>query len=335
MSARIMNNDMAVFANDTVVWWEAFGARAGAFVDPVRVDGSLLTNFPEIYLHWPEVEKRNTYTLSSSGTLIRIENSQAIVRIDDDTVVNKGVSEEGRGITQFSKINEQIHAIRDTGVPVEVVSAGTLDGGRRAYCTMEIGNPIDVAGYSKIEKFFTIADAHDGTSVAKGVSTAGAVVCNNTFQAYVIGAPKAWAIGHTRNAEAYLDDAVKAFTEALEQQFLIDEAVERLLNETYYESQFQRELLPQLIGTRPEEEGRARTNWIKTHDLMTDRYWGDDLAGGARSTKWGALMAVQGYEQHEQPVRGKTSSAQARHLDRLFFGNQPLTTKAAQILVDA
>ena len=42
-------------------------------------------------------------------------------------------------------------------------------------------------------------------------------------------------------------------------------------------------------------------------------------------------MAVQGYEQHVQQVRGGTK--QGRHLDRLLFGSMPLTDRAARHLV--
>lgn len=322
MPSEITETDIAVYADDLYVW-HGLGDR---------VPQEMLTHFPEMYIHWPEVEMRGVYVPTADG-FNEVPDQRFIVRKDNDHVVSYRTCGNGRGITQFSKITEAYEAIKETGVPVELRSAGTLNGGARAYLTIEVGKPIDVAGYSEIQKYFTIADSHDGTSSAKGVSTAGVVVCNNTFQAYVIGAPKAWSINHTRNAEQYLDDAVRGYTEALEQQHLIDDAVERLINEAYTQGDFMTELLPTLIGQRPTEEGRSRTMHDNKRTALVTRYWGEDLDRGIRETKWGALMAVQGYEQHERPVRGGTR--QAKHMESLYFGTQNLTAKAAQILIDA
>jgi len=151
------------------------------------------------------------------------------------------------------------------------------------------------------------------------------VVCSNTFAAYVLGVQASWSVKHTRHATSYLQWAIDSFVEAAKLQQHLDEQVNRLINESYTAGNFG-DLTRSLLGQRPEDEGRSQTSWDKTFDKITARYYHDDLDGGIRETKWGALMAVQGYEQHVQQVRGGTK--QGRHLDRLLFGSMPLTEKA-------
>ena len=155
-------------------------------------------------------------------------------------------------------------------------------------------------------------------------------MCANTFAAYILGVKASWSVKHTRNASSYLEWAIDSFVEAAKLQQHLDAQVERLINESYAVGDFS-QLTGNLLGTRPEDEGRSQTSWDKTFSNIIARYWHDDLDGGIRETKWGALMAVQGYEQHVQQVRG--GSKEGRHLDRLLFGSMPLTEKAIGQLV--
>ena len=88
-----------------------------------------------------------------------------------------------------------------------------------------------------------------------------------------------------------------------------------------------------LLPPRPEDTedtSKALTQWDNKFEAIVARYRGDDLDGFIRETKWGALMAIQGYEQHVQ--RGKGRSTQGKHVDQLVFGDMPLTKNAATLL---
>jgi len=145
-----------------------------------------------------------------------------------------------------------------------------------------------------------------------------------------LGVKSTWSIKHTRNASSYLEWAIDSFVEAAQTQQHIDAQVEQLINDVYTQQDF-RFLTSDILGERPEDEGRSQTSYDKVFDSISSRYWSDDLDGGVRETKWGALMAVQGYEQHVQQVRGGTK--EGRHLDRLLFGSMPLAEKAIHQLV--
>jgi phage/plasmid-like protein (TIGR03299 family) len=258
-----------------------------------------------------------------------VNNGFVIRRDDNGFPLNVGVT-EGRGITQYDEMDAAVEKLIEQGFSPGVASKGTLNHGRKAYVTLEMGEPLDIEGYSKIHKYFTLTDAHDGTIAASGRPTLGVVVCANTFAAYILGVKASWSVKHTRNASSYLEWAIDSFVEAAKLQQHLDAQVERLINESYAVGDFS-QLTGNLLGTRPEDEGRSQTSWDKTFSNIIARYWHDDLDGGIRETKWGALMAVQGYEQHVQQVRG--GSKEGRHLDRLLFGSMPLTEKAIGQLV--
>jgi len=265
-----------------------------------------------------------------------VTQTQAIRRSDNGYPLNIGITEH-RALTQYHMFDEVVASLLERGFATGVESKGTLQHGRKGYVTLQVGEPIDIENYSKINRYFTLADAHDSTVSLSARPTLGVVVCANTFAAYVLNNDTAtWTIRHTRNAQEYLDAAIGIFYENLELQQEINKEVERWIDTSFTEGQFMdmtRNLMPPCPEISSEVEGsaRAHTQWTNRFKAITARYRGDDLDGFIRETKWGALMAIQGYEQHVQ--KGKGRSTQGKHVDQLVFGDMPLTTKAAQLLV--
>ena len=68
---------------------------------------------------------------------------------------------------------------------------------------------------------------------------------------------------------------------------------------------------------------------------MNARFRRDEDIAGVRHTKWGALMAVQAWEQKDKTVKGVKSNLERtrRHQANVMFGKLPVTEKAAKILV--
>lgn len=315
MSAEIYDNDLAVYARQA---WHQKGTVIGQPLD---------WNTYRQHVAWPQVSRMPLYVPAGLfGNFVPIEGRDAIVNQDGD-VLNVGITGR-RAVIQYDHMDDAVEAMLGTGLATGVVSAGTLGHGAKAYVTLEFGEPIDIPGYSQVNRWFTLADAHDGSIAASGRSTIGVVVCANTFQSNLIGTPAAWSIRHTANAEAYIAQAVAAFISAAMEQRNIERAVEQLINESYVESEFMsltRRLMPM-----PNDD-RGRTKVMKRRSSLFQRYNQHDLHG-IRDTKWGALMAVQGWEQHEAPVNTGTSR-QGRHIDRLISGKMPLSEKASKLLL--
>ena len=70
---------------------------------------------------------------------------------------------------------------------------------------------------------------------------------------------------------------------------------------------------------------------------LNHRFRRDEDIASVRNTKWGALMAVQAWEQKDKSVKGVNSTMERarRHDANVMFGKLPMTEKAAKILVAA
>ena len=77
------------------------------------------------------------------------------------------------------------------------------------------------------------------------------------------------------------------------------------------------------------------TRWINTKRNLDNRFYKDEDIAGVRSTRWGALMAVQAWEQKDKSLKGVKSSLERtrRHQANVMFGKLPMTEKAAKVLV--
>lgn len=318
MSAQIFENDIAEYA---VTAWHRLGHVHGdVFMTPVNP--------------WPEFERTDVYVKRSNPfsldypDYVQIPEVSAVVRTDDGTVVNPSVTKRF-GIPDYSWMDEFAQAAKSEGLIEGYVSRGTLGHGSRAYASFLIGEPFDLGGGDLIKNMLTCFDGVDGSTGGGCKNTVERVVCANTWAAYLTKAPVMFSERHTSNYQGRIDMAWRGLLEVHAQQAELGSAIEQWANDLYAEHQFM-ELTKQLLGKRPEDKGRAQTMWDNKRQGLIGRYWNDDLDSGLRTTRLGALMAVQGYEQWSAPVRG--AEREARHLDNLIFGEQKLTAKAAQLL---
>lgn len=324
MPAQIYEDDLAVFYG---VPWH----RQGVILrDPLDWETY------QQWVDWPQVHRRqlaytndNWHAMATGRTYEPIDDAFCIVS-DNGHVLNPMIG-PSRPVIQYNHMDDAVEAMLGTGLASGVVSAGTLNHGSKAYVTLEFGEPIDIPGYSRVNRWFTLTDAHDGSVAASGRSTVGVVVCANTFQAYVLGVPSAWSIRHTKNAELYIAEALAAFMSSAMQQRDIERAVDQLINSAYEYTDFAM-LVNQIVPIRGDASDREREGREAVRHKIHERYWGGDL-DSCRDTKWGALMAVQAYEQHEsKTMQNSRTARQARHIERLAFGKLNMANKAAKIL---
>lgn len=313
---NIEKQDLAVYRKEA---WHGLGVVVGRLLTVEDINTF-------IQPHWPIIEHRETWVHANDGTLVPGSGRQVYNVTADKPLQQMG---NRHTIMPFSVLGDTAIRFIEEGLSEGVESAGTLMDGRKAYVTLKV-DEIEIPGYSNMYVLFVLTDVVDGTGAATGGGVIGVIVCWNTFQAYRLSKSfgRAWSIRHTSSMELNWDDAVTAFIEQQKQAKEIRQAVEQLINESYTTADFN-QLVKGLLGDRPDDTGRARTMWQNRHDGLWTRYQGDDIAP-LRDTKWGALMAVQGYEQHVAPVRG--ASREERHADKLMFGTQSLTDKAINLL---
>ena len=120
-----------------------------------------------------------------------------------------------------------------------------------------------------------------------------------------------------------------------------------MANQEFVDEQWD-ELVPQLIGPSPKQSPwwtsntqshqgyyNQLTRWQNTRGDLNMRFRRDEDIAGVRNTKWGALMAVQAWEQKDKSQKGIKSQDQRNqnHQAAVMFGKLPMTEKAAKILV--
>ena len=317
MSHQIFEDDVAEYATDA---WHGLGHVHGR---------PFLPN--EVVSPWPQFERVPTYIWVDDGKRtpgVVPTGNDAIVRVDDVTkILNPNVT--GRfGLPDLNWIDDFAAAAFEQGYISGFQTRGTLDHGQRAYASLKLSEDI-VVGNELLHSFVTLYDGVQGTG-AGARNTVERVVCSNTWAAYLIGSPVLFSERHTTNFQARIDMGWKALLATWEAKAELGREIERWANEVYTEAQFNG-LVNQLVPIDPVKDSKRSVGMATTKRKgLQKRYHAADLDTGVRETKFGALMAVQGWEQWEAPVRG--ADQQYRHTEALVFGKQSLTEEAAALL---
>ena len=145
--------------------------------------------------------------------------------------------------------------------------------------------------------------------------------------------------------QGMMQEAVEQLCAGYERHTQYAAQIERMANQSYVNEQWD-ELVEDLIGGRPQKlfgdtgltvQGyyNKLTRWENTKRDLNSRFHEDADIAGVRCTKWGALMAVQAWEQKDKALKGVHSSRDRtrRHQANVMFGKLPMTEKAAKILV--
>ena len=324
MASLITNNDILMFERQA---WHNRG----------EVFGRLLQYEDIANVELPEVVARPMYTYGADGEANLIV-SERIALVD--TTLNGGhvvgTASPSYGIVQYERVREAIEAFIATGMIEGIASFLTIGDRRRMATSLKLKGEMEFKGYSKVHQYINIGTSHDGTCGFVGANAIGVVVCANTMQSNLLGLGKMFSVRHTTNGDAYVVDAIREVEAAMKLQVEINAVIERMIDESYTQAQFNKladDVFQFGSGVkRPipsiTDEGRSRTIYDNFTSGLTSRYNGADIAP-IQHTKFGALMAIQGYEQH---VAGGTKDKEARHLDRLYFGKQPLSEYAAKVL---
>jgi len=196
---------------------------------------------------------------------------------------------------------------RDVTLPL--LSAGTLRDRRLAF--VSVGLPDDNALDGMVAKgsALNLGTSHDGSCALVGCLAPYIVVCGNTFRASLLGtAPQEVKVKHTSAIED-LSEAREILRAMISANDATDVAIQRLLNTPYpinaFHTDLKETILPAVYAKGDDKQG-----WTGTHTRMENRldevwtsFYGDGVPQSVRGTAWGALMGVQGWEQHSRGQR--------------------------------
>ena len=203
---------------------------------------------------------------------------------------------------------------RDVTLPL--LSAGTLRDRRLAFVSVGLPDDNDALdGMVAKGSALNLGTSHDGSCALIGCLAPYIVVCGNTFRASLLGtAPQEVKVKHTSAIED-LSEAREILRAMISANDATDIAIQRLLNTSYPVNAFYTDLqdtvLPAVYAAPDDGKG-----WTGQHTRMQNRldevwecFYGDGVPAAVRGTAWGALMGIQGWEQHHRGLRtteGKT-----------------------------
>ncbi len=239
----------------------------------------------------------------------------------------------------------------DTGLVETIESVGTYDNGAVGYVSLKFKEGINIPGWSNVESIFNIGNGHDKHVPLVATQSAIATVCANTFKWNILDKEAVFKFKKMGDPQGMMEEAVKALCDGYERHEQYAAQIERMANQEFVDVQWDH-LVVGLIGHKPLfnpeapafTDGKQNhqgyynklTRWSNTKADLNKRFHIDEDIAGVRNTKWGALMAVQAWEQKDKSVKGVKSSLERtrRHQANVMFGKLPMTEKAAKVLVE-
>ena len=235
----------------------------------------------------------------------------------------------------------------DTGLVETIESVGTYNKGAVGYVSLKFKEGIDIPGWSHVHSMFNIGNGHDKSVPLIATQSGHAVVCANTFKLNILDKDAIFKFKKIGDPQGMMEEAVRALCDGYERNVQYAQQIERMANQEFVDEQWD-QLVVDLIGYKPSpslKDGAINENkqgyynkltrWQNTRSDLNGRFRRDEDIAGVRNTKWGALMAVQAWEQKDKSLKGlkKNSERSVRHQAAVMFGKLPMTEKAARILV--
>ena len=292
---------------------------------------------------WCEVERSPLYVIHEEETL-PLEDRQ-VLKMAAYPYAYAEISDHYQIVQHRFMIDDLTGILLDTGLVEEIESVGTYDNGAVGYVSLRFKDGIEIPGWSHVESMFNIGNGHDKQVPLVATQSAVAVVCANTFKWNILDKEAIFRFRKMGQPQEMMEEAVRALCEGYERNLQYGQMIERMANQEFVDEQWD-DLVVELIGSSPKPSWwnsntqsyqgyhNKLTRWQNTRGDLNRRFRYDEDIAGIRNTKWGALMAVQAWEQKDKIIRGAPSQTQRtqRHQAKVMFGKLPMTEKAAAIL---
>ena len=300
---------------------------------------------------WSEVE-RTPILIEHHGVSEILEGRQ-ILKMLNYPYAYAEVSDRYQIVQHRFMIDDLTGILLDTGLVEEIASVGTYDNGAVGYVSLKFKDGIEIPGWSHVESMFNIGNGHDKNIPLIATQSGHAVVCSNTFKWNILDKEAIFKFKKIGDPQGMMEEAIRALCDGYERNVEYRKTIERMANQEFVDKEWD-ELVVQLIGPKPEDttfnpwdhplwiagkrsQGYQNklTRWQNTRQDLNRRFRRDEDIIDIRETKWGALMAVQAWEQKDKSQKGIKSQDQRNqnHQAAVMFGKLPMTEKAAKILV--
>jgi hypothetical protein len=294
---------------------------------------------------WCEVERKPIYIFHDEEHW-RLEGREVLKMVGYPQAYAE-ISSRYQIVQHRFMIDDLTGILLDTGLVETIESVGTYNNGAVGYVSLKFKDGIEIPGWSHVDSMFNIGNGHDKNIPLIATQSAHAVVCANTFKLNILDKDAIFRFRKIGQPQEMMEEAIRALCEGYERNVKYTKTIERMANQEFVDDQWE-ELVPQLIGPSPTENPwwssntqshqgyyNKLTRWQNTRSDLNSRFRRDEDIAGVRNTKWGALMAVQAWEQKDKSFKGLKSQNERnqRHQAAVMFGKLPVTEKAAKILV--
>lgn len=308
MSAEIYESDW-MFSGSGITPWHGLGTVvAGA---PTSEDAIRLAK-----LDWDVIQ----YPVYANNS--RVENYFANMRSDTNTALGivKGRYKVVQNVEAFDFVDE---IVGNGEVEVHYETAGSLFNGKRIFLLCNL--PEQTLVGDKVRNYLFFTNSHDGSSSLTAGITNVRVVCNNTLQMAIKGAPRIWRCRHTESIKEKQAQAQRSLGLATKYLGSLNEVAEGMATKLVNERAFFEHLFK---ASNLSEKASAEV-FETVHDLYHIK---PDLQN-FKGTAWGLYNAVADYVSNGEPMR-KTKTYEERKLADWFDGYKLLNT-AQSILISA
>ena len=203
--------------------------------------------------------------------------------------------------------NEEAFAFTDelVGGDVRYETAGSLANGKRVWMLAKM--PDTRVLDDVVEPYLCLTNGHDGFSSLKVCMTPVRVVCQNTLNMALKGAKRTWAVRHSGNINAKMEEAQQTLGLAQDYMKKFEEEAEELYSIKVSPAQFKK--LSNTLFPITDEMSRRKEEAQYLLQCQLKEAWDMDDLGNIKGTGWGFMNAVSDMSTHHPPAR-KTANYQ-------------------------
>jgi len=256
------------------------------------------------------------------GRMLDVPHRYATVR--DNPFEQGQVDVLGQVGGHYTPIQNEEHAALLSAVADEsgavFETAGSIGGGRQVFLTMRLPGHMLVGGQDRVDCYLAAMNSHDGSLPFTLLVTPIRVVCQNTLNVALKGAPNTYRRRHRGGTRGIVYEAREALDLTFDYLDAFQLQAERLINETMTQQQFE-QIIAKEYGAPEDSSPQRRTRAEDRLDQMLSLFAQANTQAGIRDTAWAGFNALTEWYDHFSPTRAEdedTRRAEKAVLDPSF-----------------
>lgn len=240
-----------------------------------------------------------------------IEGARATYRTD--TGATLGIVGNRYNVIQQSDVLRFAYDI--LGDKAHLESAVFLGGGKEFVALARLNEDIYIGG-EKVEPYFGLRNAHDGSISMQAFECPIRFFCTNQVSMLVKGSKRVIRINHSLRSEERMQTAIRTLGSIETYYDRFTNQANALLEKTFSQVEFQM-LVANLIPLPDDASKTVANNVTEARQTLIECYNADDL-NDIRNTAWGAFNAVCDYSDYHTKFRGTGNLSERQFSQRMY-----------------